>query len=271
MALITSTTPLPTNPSSGFEAMIGLATSSTPYGPWTDKGYLISSWSYASSTATMPTNSAWNFSSSTTWNAIDPAPFMDASGNWWLIFGSWLDGTHLMQLQTPNSNSSYATIGFPVASGSNAYPVSSESSSWTTIGYRGGAGEEGPFIYYWNGYYYYFAPINVCCQGTSSTYREIVGRSTSVTRPYYDRGGVNLANFGGTILISSHGNIFGPGGASVFTDTGTGWLQVPAHHRLSLLRREQQRNAYAGHESLGLYIGWLAVYSITATLPGLEF
>lgn len=84
-----------------------------------------------------------------------------------------------------------------------------------------GAGEEGPFIYYWNGYYYYFAPINVCCNGTSSTYRTIVGRSATVTGPYYDRGGLALTAGGGTILVSSHGNIFGPGGGSVFTDTGT--------------------------------------------------
>jgi arabinan endo-1,5-alpha-L-arabinosidase len=211
---------VPYDPSTGAEAVIGLATATTPYGPWTDKGYVVSSWTNATSTA--PTNNAWNFVNTTTWNAIDPSPFIDASGNWWLIFGSWSDGTHLLELQSPSSYSSTATIGFPVSSGSNAYPVSTATaiSTWTKIGYRS-AGEEGPFIYYWNGYYYYFAPINTCCVGTSSTYREIVGRSTSVTGPYYDRGGVSLANGGGTILISSHSNVYGPGGASVFTDTGS--------------------------------------------------
>ena len=33
-------------------------------------------------------------------------------------------------------------------------------------------------------------------------------------------GGLALTQGGGTILLSSHGNIFGPGGGSVFTDTG---------------------------------------------------
>jgi arabinan endo-1,5-alpha-L-arabinosidase len=211
---------VPYDPSTGAEAVIGLATSTTPYGPWTDKGYVVSSWTNATGTA--PSNSAWNFVNTTTWNAIDPSPFIDASGNWWLVFGSWSDGTHLLELQSPSSNSSTATIGFPVSSGSDAYPVATTSAvaTWYKIGSRA-KGEEGPFIYYWNGYYYYFAPINTCCAGTTSTYREIYGRSTTVTGPYYDRGGVSLANGGGTILISSHGNVYGPGGASVFTDTGT--------------------------------------------------
>jgi len=211
---------IPYDPSTGAEAVIGLATSTTPYGPCTDKGYVVSSWTNATGTA--PTNSAWNFVNTTTWNAIDPSPFIDASGNWWLVFGSWSDGTHLLELQSPSSNSSTATIGFPVSSGTDVHPVETSAAvaTWYKIGARAN-GEEGPFIYYWNGYYYYFAPINTCCNGTSSTYREIVGRSQTVTGPYYDRGGISLADGGGTILISSHGNIFGPGGASVFTDTGS--------------------------------------------------
>jgi arabinan endo-1,5-alpha-L-arabinosidase len=213
---------IPYDPSTGAEAVIGLATASTPYGPWTDKGYVVSSWT--GGTSSPPSNTAWNFVSTTTWNAIDPAPFVDASGNWWLVFGSWEDGTHLMELQSPSNNSSTATIGFPVSSGTNAYPVSTTSaiSTWTKVAYRS-AGEEGPFIYYYptTGYYYYFAPINTCCNGTSSTYRTIVGRSSTVTGPYYDRGGIALTEGGGTILLSSHGNVYGPGGGSVFTDTGS--------------------------------------------------
>ncbi len=203
---------IPYDPSTGAEAVIGLATSTTPYGPWTDKGYVVTSWT---ASAALPSPNPWGFYKPTTWNAIDPSPFIDASGNWWLIFGSWSDGIHLLELQSPSTATSNATIGFP---------VSSNSSTWTIIGSRG-AGEEGPFIYYWNGYYYYFAPINVCCAGTASTYRTIYGRSSSVTGPYYDRGGISLAVGGGTILLSSHGNIYGPGGASVFTDTGVSGSQ----------------------------------------------
>lgn len=205
---------IPYEPSTGAEAIIGLATSTTPYGPWTDQGVVVSSWSNA--TTAVPVSNPWGFNATTTWNAIDPAPFVDAGGNWWLAFGSWSDGIRVLQLQTPATATSSSTIGMP---------VSSNSSSWTKVAYRG-TGEEGSFIYpyVFNGtqyYYYYFAPINVCCNGTASTYREIVGRATLPTGPFVDRGGIALTAGGGTILISSHGNIYGPGGASVFTDTGS--------------------------------------------------
>lgn len=197
---------IPYEPSTGAEAVIGLATSSTPWGPWTDEGYVISSWT-AATTPPPAAQNGWNFSASTTWNAIDPAPFIDTSGNWWLVFGSWQDGIHLIQLDPQTG----------LRLGTSMYHIAAR-----------GAGEEGPFIYYLNGYYYYFASINVCCQGTASTYRTIVGRSQTVTGPYLDRGGIDLINGGGTILVSSHSNIYGPGGASVFTDTGTsGSLSQP--------------------------------------------
>lgn len=189
---------IPYEPSTGAEAVIGFASSSTPYGPWTDKGYVVASWT--GTTSSVPTTNPWGFASGTTYNAIDPAPFLDASGNWWMAFGSWQDGTHLVQLSPSTGKRLNSTM--------------------YTLAVRS-AGEEGPFVYYHSGYYYYFAPINVCCQGTSSTYRTIVGRSTSVTGPYVDRGGVALTSGGGTILVSTHGNIIGPGGGSVFTDTGT--------------------------------------------------
>ncbi len=196
---------VPYEPSTGAEAVIGLATSTTPSGPWTDKGYVVSSWTAA--TAPAPSSSNWNFNSATTWNAIDPDPFTDASGNWWLSFGSWQDGIHLMQLNP--------ATGLPLSPWSLTYPI---------IAARG-AGEEGSFIYpyIFNGtqYFYYFASINACCSATSP-YRIIVGRSTNPQGPYVDRGGLNLTAGGGTILLSTHSNIVGPGGQSVFTDSVNG-------------------------------------------------
>jgi len=198
---------IPYLPSTGAEAVIGVATSTSPQGPWTDKGFVTKSWN--SSTTAPPAGFK-----ATTDNAIDPAPFVDADGNWWMVWGSWTDGTHLMQLDP----------GTGLQSTTNT--------AVTTVAQRGSpsAGEEGPFIYYYNGYYYYFAPINVCCNGTSSTYRTIVGRSTSVTGPYVDRGGVKLTDGGGTILLSTHGNIIGPGGGSVFTDTGNNNTPTFVYH-----------------------------------------
>ncbi|MFZ0662341.1 MAG: family 43 glycosylhydrolase [Acidobacteriaceae bacterium] len=184
----------------GGEAIIGLATSPSPSGPWTDKGWIIASWSNTSTPI-----SGFGFNSGTTYNAIDPAPFVDAAGNWWLSFGSWFDGIHMLQLDP--------STGLRLASNPTTY----------NIAYRYW-GEEGSFIYYWNGYYYYFAPINACCSPTSP-YRIIYGRSANPTGPYLDRGGVDLEHGGGTILLSAHGNIVGPGGQSVFTDTGADGTQ----------------------------------------------
>jgi arabinan endo-1,5-alpha-L-arabinosidase len=192
---------IPVEPdTAGGEAIIGLATSTSAFGPWTDQGWVTRSWSNTSSTPI----AGFGFVEGSTDNAIDPAPFVDASGNWWLVYGSWFDGTHIIQLD-PSS-------GLPSTSNTTVYNIA-----------RRWWGEEGPFIYYWNGYYYYFAPVNACCSATSP-YRILYGRSTSPTGPYVDRGGVPLYDSqgggGGTILLSAHGHIVGPGGQSVFTDTG---------------------------------------------------
>ncbi len=185
-------TPSVAGTNQGAEAVIALATSTSPNGPWTDAGKIVASCGTTSGCTT-------------TWNAIDPAPYIDSNGNWWLTFGSWSDGIHVLQLDPSTGLRKNTTDIY-------------SSSDLTSIAARG-AGEEGSFIFPYtvNGthYYYYFASINVCCSGINSTYRIIVGRSTSPTGPFTDRGGVDLRNGGGTILLSTHGNIYGPGGQSV--------------------------------------------------------
>ncbi|MGD0548660.1 MAG: family 43 glycosylhydrolase [Terracidiphilus sp.] len=171
---------------SGSEvSAIGLAKATTPSSTaWTDEGIVIAS------------------TTTSGYNAIDPNPTQDASGDWWMTFGSWFDGIYLMQLDnTTMKQSTTNTTLYHLAERNN--------------------GIEGSFIYYYNGYYYLFTAINGCCAGTSSTYRTVVGRSSTINGTYTDRGGVNMLDGGGTIVVSSHSNIYGPGGASLFTDTGS--------------------------------------------------
>lgn len=133
-------------------------------------------------------------------NAIDPASVVDTAGNAWMVFGSWSSGIQIV----PVNN----TTGVPTGA------------TCTQLAYHpSGSGIEGAFIYPHGGYYYLFASIDSCCAGTSSTYRVIVGRSTSVNGPYTDHGGVALTAGGGTIVLSAHDNVNGPGGQTVLKDT----------------------------------------------------
>jgi len=162
---------------------IGLATAPTPNSStWTDQGIVISS------------------SPSTPYNAIDPSVLQDGNGSWWMSFGSWWNGLYLMQLDPTSGKQSTANT--------TIYHLAQRSH-----------GLEGSYLYYYNGYYYLFASINNCCSGVNSTYRIIVGRATAVTGPYYDRGGLNMLNGGGTIVLSAHDNINGPGGQTLMTDS----------------------------------------------------
>jgi arabinan endo-1,5-alpha-L-arabinosidase len=164
---------------------IGLATSSNGVpGTFTDSGAAV----YTSSKCPGA-------------NAIDPASVVDSSGNVWLAFGSWSSGIQIVPVN--------AATGIPTGA------------ACTQLAYHpSGTGIEGSYIYPHGGYYYLFASIDVCCQGVSSTYRIIVGRSLAVTGPYTDRGGIAMTSGGGTILLSAHGNINGPGGQIVYSDTG---------------------------------------------------
>jgi len=162
---------------------IGVASASTPNSTtWTDLGTVVTS------------------SASTPYNAIDPSIIQDQAGGWWMSYGSWWNGIYLIKLD----------------------PATGKQSTANTTNYhlaQRPKGLEGSYLYYYNGYYYLFASINNCCSGANSTYRIIAGRSSSVTGPYLDRGGVNLLSGGGTIVLSAHGNIKGPGGQSLMTDS----------------------------------------------------
>src|SRR5450759_2659494 len=74
-----------------------------------------------------------------------------------------------------------------------------------------GSSEEGSCLYQRGGYYYLFVNFGGCCAGIDSTYNIRVGRSTSVTGPYYDQSGVCLTNGGGTMVLESTARFIGPG------------------------------------------------------------
>jgi arabinan endo-1,5-alpha-L-arabinosidase len=166
---------------------IGLTScSSIALGDWRDDGLVLSSQSGPQS-----------------FNALDPDLSIDASGNPWLVYGSYFDGIHVVKLDPATMKPTGAPSS--IAARPN--------------------GIEGTNIVYNNGFYYLFASIDKCCLGVNSTYKISFGRSTGITGPYVDQSGSAMLDGGGTVLDSSGPRWIGPGGESVYND-GSGWIIV---------------------------------------------
>ncbi|MFE0412821.1 arabinan endo-1,5-alpha-L-arabinosidase [Streptomyces tendae] len=164
---------------------IGLAVSTTGApGSWSDRGVV-----YTSDPAD-------------DYNAIDPNLFVDDDGTWWLSFGSWWTGIKMIRIDP--------ATGKQLASDTARRSLASRPTGTKAV--------EAPYVVKRNGYYYLFASYDVCCDGTSSTYKVKVGRATSVTGPYRDRNGVSMMDNGGTPVLESHGSVIGPGGQSIMND-----------------------------------------------------
>jgi arabinan endo-1,5-alpha-L-arabinosidase len=143
------------------------------------------------------------------YNAIDPNLIVDAAGAWWLTFGSFWTGIKMIRIDpaTGKQSTTDRTL-YSLARRPNA-----------------GGAVEAPFIVRQGGFYYLFVSFDLCCRGTSSTYRVMVGRSTSITGPYTDRAGVALTSGGGTEILAAHGGVVGPGHQAVLRDTDN-WLLI---------------------------------------------
>jgi arabinan endo-1,5-alpha-L-arabinosidase len=77
---------------------------------------------------------------------------------------------------------------------------------------------EAPFIVRHEGYYYLFVSFDLCCRGTKSNYKTMVGRSPEVMGPYMDATGRPMLQGGGTLLLSGNQRWVGPGGESILRD-----------------------------------------------------
>jgi arabinan endo-1,5-alpha-L-arabinosidase len=145
-------------------------------------------------------------------NAIDPNIVFDQKGQPWLSFGSFWSGIKMRRID--------AATGKPSAQDSKTYalaarvkPENAESPKpglppdWQAI--------EAPFIIHHGDYFYLFVSFDLCCRGTKSSYRTMVGRSKNVTGPYLDAGGKPMLEGGGTQLLRPNDRWLGPGGESV--------------------------------------------------------
>ncbi|KAI5797809.1 glycosyl hydrolase [Geopyxis carbonaria] len=180
---------------------IGVARSTTmDVGTWTDLG--------ATGIAS---------SSGSAYNAIDGNLVATASGGYAMTFGSFWSDLY----QVPMASTPTATAGTSVQVAYNG---------------TGSHALEGPYVFYRSGYYYLFFSSGVCCGYDSSRpaqgeeYRINVCRSTSVNSGYVDKNGKSCTSGGGSTVLASHGNVYGPGGQGVFADTNSGGTILYYHY-----------------------------------------
>ena len=146
-------------------------------------------------------------------NAIDPNLVMDEKGRARLSFGSFWDGIKMRRIdnQTGLLSTEDSTLYSLARRRRPQNPPPDPPGlpgNWQAI--------EAPFIVRHGDFYYLFTSFDLCCRGTKSTYKIMVGRSHTVTGPYVDAEGTPMLDGGGTTLLSGNGRWIGPGGESVF-------------------------------------------------------
>jgi arabinan endo-1,5-alpha-L-arabinosidase len=145
-------------------------------------------------------------------NAIDPNLVLDAKGDAWLSFGSFWTGIKMRKLERKT--------GMLSTTDTKLYSLASRTKE-AEAGPRNpnlppdSEAVEAPFVFHHGDYYYLFVSWDLCCRGTKSTYRTMVGRSKAVTGPYVDKDGVPMASGGGSPLLKANSLWIGPGGESL--------------------------------------------------------
>lgn len=173
-----------------------------PHYKWIDKGLVLES------------------KANDDFNAIDPNYVEDTHGNAWLAFGSFWGGIKMRALNAETGLlSSSDTKLYSLASRAKPAVVPAQKfdpehptlpPDWQAI--------EAPFIIHHGDFYYLFVSWDLCCRGTRSTYRTMVGRSHAVTGPYVDKNGTSMTQGGGTQLLGANARWLGPGGESVLRE-----------------------------------------------------
>ncbi|KAL2825036.1 glycosyl hydrolase [Aspergillus cavernicola] len=145
--------------------------------------------------------------SSKAYNAID-GNLLNDGGSLLMSFGSFWGDLY----QAPMSS--------PRAVGSSSYNIAYDPAGAHAV--------EGPYLYKYGNYYYLFYSAGTCCGYDASMpaageeYKIKACRSSSATGGFVDASGVACTAGGGTIVLESHDNVYGPGGQGVFTDPTLG-------------------------------------------------
>jgi arabinan endo-1,5-alpha-L-arabinosidase len=154
------------------------------------------------------------FASTTTddFNAIDPNIVLDEKGQPWMSFGSFWSGIKMRRIDAATGklaqgDSKLYALASRVKPENAEPPPAGLPANWEAI--------EAPFNVRHGRYYYLFVSFDLCCRGTRSTYRTMVGRSRKPAGPYKDASGKPMLEGGGTQLLGANRRWLGPGGESV--------------------------------------------------------
>ena len=176
------------------EAGIGVATASTPEGPFdiaNGNGKLFVSGEVGVT------------------NSIDPF-YIEEGGAKYIIWGSFY-GIYGIEL---NSD------GLTVKNFGNKFQLA-------------GSYFEASYMYKRGGYYYLFASIGSCCEGDASTYQTVVGRSTSFWGPFTSKNGGRMLDNSFDVILSGNSAFVGTGhNARIIEDKGgRTWMAYHAYIR----------------------------------------
>ena len=187
---------------------IGVATSSSPLGPWTDKGSPV-----------VEPHAPPRCCPNDRRHVFDPEVIQAHDGNKYIYYGSYFGGVSVRRLSADGLTSDPGTQVQVAAANRYEGPEIVTRTVGGTL------------------YYYMMVSATDCCRGPVTGYSVFVGRSTSPTGPFLDRSGVDLdpepnaagqtgdGRVGGTVVLSMNGNRWvGPGHNTVFTDfAGQDW------------------------------------------------
>lgn len=181
---------------------IGVATSLTPYGPWTHYGKVLDS----------------NLSGVK--NSIDPKPIYDEDGKLYLIWGSFY-GIGAVELTDDGTEVFWGINNIK----DHLYWIIDDNSNGQmdiNINY------EGSYIIKRNDSYYYFGSQGTCCDGVNSTYRVKAGKANKLLGKYYGSDGKTLTDETGSygdLVIGPSEEVAGVGHNTVVEDyEGELWL-----------------------------------------------
>ena len=148
----------------------------------------------------------------TTPRAMDPTVLRDASnGKIYLVFGSHAGGIYSTELN-PATKKLMTSPDVP--------ETTQQPSRFTRLAqHMNPEGDESdieaPYTYRSGEYFYLFTNWGKCCSGTASTYKTVVGRSTSMSGPFVDKAGNEMVSGGGTVFLNAEDRYLGPGHAGI--------------------------------------------------------